>query len=205
MFLCVNAGQKELTVKKSKFIAISEQIRSREQAKEIVSDIRSRYADATHVCYAYIADENGDDYGYDDDGEPSGTAGAPILSALRANGVCKSLIVVVRYFGGVKLGAAGLVRTYRQSASELIELVGLSAVEERAVYEMECDKKTFSIVSQILRNSLCIIDRIMYNYSVRFTALCPLDCDIAAIAAPFGVVPIKISENVFISKGTESK
>ncbi|MCM1368431.1 MAG: YigZ family protein [Roseburia sp.] len=205
MFLCVNAGRKELIVKKSKFIAISERIASRGAAKEAVSAIRAEYPDATHVCHAFIADERGDDFGYDDDGEPSGTAGAPILSALRSAGACKSIVAVVRYFGGIKLGAAGLVRAYRQGAAELIESVGLSSVEERAVYELECDKKTFAIVSQILRNSLCTIDRIMYNYNVRFTALCPPDFDVSAAVAQFGIAPVKSSENVFIGKEVVSK
>lgn len=205
MFLCVNVGQKELIVKKSKFIALSERVSSRSAAKEAVEVIRKKYPDATHVCYAFIADERGDDFGYDDDGEPSGTAGAPILSALKACGARKSLIAVVRYFGGIKLGAAGLVRAYRQSAAELAESVGLSEVEERAVYEMECDKKTFALVSQILRNSLCMIDRIMYNYNVRFTALCPTEYDVSSAVAQFGVVPVKLPDNVIISKETDNK
>lgn len=201
MILCVNRGKKEIVVKKSRFIAISETIDDRGQVKDVIALLKEKYRDATHVCYAYIADESGDDFGYDDDGEPSGTAGKPIYSALNSVGARKSLIVVVRYFGGVKLGAGGLVRAYRQSASELIADVGLAQAERRAVYEMECDGETYKIVSQILRNKLCKTEQIRYNKNVGFTAICPIELNVAELLMPLGVTPKKTCERLFLRQG----
>ncbi len=123
--LRINDGEYAFTEKKSKFLAFGYGISGRADVKTHVDALRAKYPDATHVCYGFIADGTGDDYGYDDDGEPSGTAGKPIWSAIVSSGAVRSLIAVVRYFGGVKLGAGGLTRAYRRAAAELIGAAGL--------------------------------------------------------------------------------
>lgn len=102
MIVCVKPSQYELVVKRSRFIATSYHIDSRDEVKGIIDALRRDNVGARHVCYGYISDEKGDDFGYDDDGEPSGTAGKPIYSAVAAVGARKTLIAVVRYFGGIK-------------------------------------------------------------------------------------------------------
>ena len=155
MIICVNEGKRELVIKRSTFIAFSKHIETRAQAKSVVDSLKAEHRDARHVCYAYVADEKGDDFGYDDNGEPSGTAGKPIYSALESVGARKTCIAVVRYFGGIKLGAGGLTRAYRQSAADLIEQVGLSKAERRAVYRICCDSDTYKRAAAVLRKLSC--------------------------------------------------
>ncbi len=169
MFRRLRDGETTLVVKKSKFIARSYTISSRDDAKRIADGLWKEYPDATHVCYGYIADETGDDFGYYDDGEPSGTAGKPIYSALAACGARRSMIAVVRYFGGIKLGTGGLTRAYREAASGLIDSAGLTDARTVNVYEVECDGETYKKICNILRKKLCKIDGIMYNDKVSFT------------------------------------
>ena len=166
MIVCVNEGKYELVIKRSTFIALSKHIENREQAKSFVESLKAEHRAARHVCYAYIADEKGDDFGYDDNGEPSGTAGKPIYSALESAGARKTCIAVVRFFGGIKLGAGGLTRAYRQSAAELIESVGLSKAERRAVYRISCDSDTYKRAAAVLRKLSCDIEQIKYEAKV---------------------------------------
>ena len=105
-------------IEKSKFIATSRHVCGEEEAKAFISEIRSRYPDATHNCYAYVADSLGNFPRFSDDGEPQGTAGMPMLEVLKAQKLFEAAIVVTRYFGGIKLGAGGLVRAYSGAVAE---------------------------------------------------------------------------------------
>ncbi len=194
MIVCVNPAQYELVVKRSQFIARSRYIESRADVKPIIDELRAEHVGARHVCYGYIADEKGDDFGYDDDGEPSGTAGKPIYSALAAVGARKTLISVVRYFGGIKLGAGGLTRAYRQSASELIAAAGLVSAEKRAAYAVRCDGEVYKKAVAVLRGIGCTIENIVYDDAVRFTALAPAEKDVAGALSPLKISPVKIDE-----------
>lgn len=187
MFTALNEGEKTLVEKKSRFIAISRAVQSRDDVKRLIAELWEKYPDATHICYGYIADESGDDFGYYDDGEPSGTAGKPIYSALVSSGARRAMIAVVRYFGGIKLGAGGLTRAYRQAASELIESVGIIVAEKRNVYQIECDGDTYKKVCVLLRKSLCKQEQIMYNEKVSFTAIVPDGVNIEELLAPLDV------------------
>ncbi len=194
MFRRVNCGERELVINKSRFIAISLEISSREDVKKAIASLRERFPDATHVCSGFIGGSS-DEFGYDDDGEPSGTAGKPIYSAISAASATHSLIAVVRYFGGIKLGAGGLTRAYRRAASELIEQVGLSNTCVWDVYEITCDSETYKKISPLLRKKLCITEQIMYNENVRFTAVSN-GVDLKELLGPFGVMPVKTGERL---------
>lgn len=117
-----DACEAGIEIKKSRFIAHAIPVQSREQAMLRVAEVRQRYQDARHFCWAYvIGDPAGScDAAMNDDGEPSGTAGKPILNVLRHKGVGDVLLVVVRYFGGIKLGAGGLTRAYASSAEAVM-------------------------------------------------------------------------------------
>ncbi|MCH5153820.1 MAG: YigZ family protein [Clostridiales bacterium] len=171
MIVCVNEGQMELVVKRSRFIAISRHIDTRDDVKPIIDALKSEHSLARHVCYGYIADEKGDDFGYDDNGEPGGTAGKPIYAALAAAEARKTLIAVVRYFGGIKLGAGGLTRAYRQSAAELIEEVGVSRAEKRIEIEISCDNDAYKRINGLLRGLNCQTLQIRYEQKVTCLAL----------------------------------
>lgn len=105
----------------SRFIAYAWPIKSEEEANEHLDALRKEFYDATHHCFAWRLGPTGEDYRENDDGEPSGTAGRPILGQLRSYELTDILVVVVRYFGGTKLGVPGLISAYRESAKAVIE------------------------------------------------------------------------------------
>ena len=111
----------EIKVRGSRFIATAIPVSSREEASEVLDQIRKEFWDATHNCFAYQLAPNGADYRFSDDGEPSGTAGKPILFAIQQRDLLDVLVVVTRYFGGTKLGAGGLARAYAEATNDVLE------------------------------------------------------------------------------------
>ncbi|MDE7453444.1 MAG: YigZ family protein, partial [Clostridia bacterium] len=110
--------QTEKIIEKSRFITASKHVCGEEEAKAFIEKIRADYPDATHNCYAYICDNLGNFLRFSDDGEPQGTAGMPMLEVLKSNKLFEVAVVVTRYFGGIKLGAGGLVRAYSGCVAE---------------------------------------------------------------------------------------
>ncbi len=108
------------TEKRSKFIAIAMPVRTLDEVKIYLEEYQKRYYDARHVCYAYMLGPNRTDFRANDNGEPSGTAGKPILGQINSNELTDILVVVVRYFGGIKLGTSGLIVAYRTAAAEAL-------------------------------------------------------------------------------------
>ena len=106
--------------KSSKFLAYAYPVESEEEIRTLLDALRKKYYDATHLCYAWRLGPHGETFRANDDGEPSGTAGKPILGQLLSNDITDCLVVVVRYFGGTKLGVPGLIAAYRESAAEAI-------------------------------------------------------------------------------------
>ncbi len=119
------AGSAELEIRKSRFICHVERASSDEAARAFIADIKKRHWDANHNCSAYIVGDRGDIQRTSDDGEPSGTAGVPMLNVLLKRELTDTVAVVTRYFGGTKLGAGGLIRAYGQSVSAAIDNVGV--------------------------------------------------------------------------------
>lgn len=107
--------------KRSKFLSFAFPVESIETVNEILAEYRRKYYDARHVCYAYRLGYEGEDFRVNDNGEPSGTAGKPIFGQMLSKDVTDVLIIVVRYFGGIKLGTSGLIVAYRQAASDVLE------------------------------------------------------------------------------------
>lgn len=121
-YLTINAPSEGLYKEKgSKFIAFAIPVSNVEQIKEILEEKRKEHHDARHVCYAYILGVDKADYRSNDDGEPSGTAGRPILGSILSAGVTNVLIAVVRYFGGTKLGTSGLINAYKVASADALE------------------------------------------------------------------------------------
>lgn len=108
------------TEKRSKFIAIALPVRTLAEVKQYIEEYQKKYYDARHCCYAYMLGHERKDYRANDNGEPSGTAGKPILGQINSNELTNILIVVVRYFGGIKLGTSGLIVAYKAAAAEAI-------------------------------------------------------------------------------------
>jgi len=127
------------TEKRSKFIAIAIPVVTVEEIKEHIDFYQKKYYDARHVCYAYMLGPERKDFRANDNGEPSGTAGKPILGQINSNMLTDILIVVVRYFGGIKLGTSGLITAYKAAAAEAIAQVEIieKTIDEDIVFMFE--------------------------------------------------------------------
>ena len=125
-----------LVIEKSKFISYLIPVESKSEASEVLENLRKKHFDATHVCYAYIVNDEVTLYKSSDDGEPSQTAGAPILNVLRKNDLSNVVCAVVRYFGGIKLGAGGLTRAYSNSAIEAVNVATLVTLVDAYQYNL---------------------------------------------------------------------
>lgn len=124
MFTIVKDFRQEIVIEKSRFICTLKKVNSEAEAQEFIKAIKKEFWDATHNCSAYIVDEMAQRSS--DDGEPSGTAGLPMLEVLRKNKLTNTAVVVTRYFGGIKLGAGGLVRAYTNSVAEAVRATGIA-------------------------------------------------------------------------------
>ena len=129
-------GEGYYTDKRSKFLAFAHHVESVEQIKDLLAGYRKKYYDARHVCYAYMLGPERTEFRANDDGEPSSTAGKPILGQINSNELTDILIVVVRYYGGVNLGTSGLIVAYREAAADAIahSTIEIRQVEEQIVY-----------------------------------------------------------------------
>lgn len=130
----------EIVEKKSRFIANIYNVESKEEAEEKIKQIKKKYYDAKHYCFAFsIIEENGITQKSSDDGEPSGTAGAPILNIIKSNNLQNVVIIVTRYFGGILLGTGGLTRAYSEAAGKVVEQSELIQKEPGMEVELEID------------------------------------------------------------------
>lgn len=143
----------EIVEKKSKFIANVFYIESKEEADEILKQQRKKYHDARHHCYAYrILEENIIEKA-SDDGEPSGTAGAPILTILSKENIVNVLVVVIRYFGGILLGTGGLVKAYTESTKIALEKAEFTKIEEGFIYKVEIKYSDLESFKYFIKNN----------------------------------------------------
>jgi uncharacterized YigZ family protein len=134
--------------KMSKFYAFAHPCRTAAEALEIVAGYRKQYYDARHVCWAYMLGVARTDFRSNDDGEPSGTAGKPILGQINSRGLSDLVIIVVRYFGGIKLGTSGLIEAYRTAAAEALNAAQL---EERLVEEQLTAQLDYALMGDVMR------------------------------------------------------
>ena len=143
----------EIIINKSKFITILTNINDIDKIKEILENIKKTYKDATHYCFAYIINNHEK---CSDNGEPSGTAGMPILNVLKQNNLTNILCVVIRYFGGIKLGAGGLIRAYSSSASEALNKANIVNLV-----------KGYKIIIEFSYNNIKQIDYLLKNIQIK--------------------------------------
>lgn len=136
------------TEKRSRFIAYAVPVRTVEEVKEQVDKFRKQYYDARHVCWAYMLGPDRSTFRANDDGEPSGTAGKPILGQINSLELTDILVVVIRYFGGIKLGTGGLIVAYRAAAAEVLSL---AEIEERTVDEEITVQFEYPFMNGIMR------------------------------------------------------
>lgn len=138
----------EVTIEKSRFIAYVEPVSSREEAERFIRSIREKNHDATHNVPVFIVGSEQNEMWSSEDGEPQGTAGAPVLKMLLQEGLSDICMVITRYFGGIKLGTGGLVRAYTQVAKAALEKAGRATVKDMILQEMSCDYKSYSRIEK---------------------------------------------------------
>ena len=162
----------EQVISKSRFICSLKKVKTEEEAQEFIKAIKKEFWDAAHNCSAYIVDEQ--HQRSSDDGEPSGTAGMPMLGVLRKQELQQVAAVVTRYFGGIKLGAGGLVRAYAGSVSQAIEAAGLAQKVKMGLYVFSCPSGDAGKVTNLLyRQQLFTLSDTEYGNVVNFILRMP--------------------------------
>ena len=142
-----------IEITKSIFHSIMRHVDNVDDAKAFFQEIREEYPNATHYCTAYVIGKNGEYGHYNDDGEPSGTAGMPMFDVLRKNDLTNVAVVVVRYFGGIKLGAGGLVRAYSKSVSENLRVAEIIDIIEYKFLKLSFDYSLLKLVERNLEDA----------------------------------------------------
>ena len=168
-------GSDQVTIEKSLFIGYAKPVETEEEARAFISEISSKHKDATHNVWAYVIGQNMNIQRYSDDGEPQGTAGIPTLEVIKKEGLCNVVVVGTRYFGGIKLGAGGLVRAYTKTAK-----IGLDAgkiVEKRPFIQviLGLDYTLLGKAQTALANRCYHIKDIEYTDSVNIIVNCEQD------------------------------
>lgn len=159
----------EKVIERSRFISTCSHIESEEEARAFLARVRTEFPDATHHCYAFVADTLGNLMRFSDDGEPQGTAGMPILDALRGKKLYQTAVVVTRYFGGVKLGAGGLVRAYSGAASECLDGAEKRFFEPCARYMLTLGYELSDAVRKYISANGWMLADAQYSDCVRLT------------------------------------
>lgn len=165
------AGEAEFTEKRSRFLGHVRPAESEEEARAFIAEMKKEYYDARHNCWCYIL--RGGVERYSDDGEPQGTAGIPMLEVFRREGVYNAVCVVTRYFGGVLLGAGGLLRAYTKSTKDALDAAGISAVRRWLCYDLPC---SYSAAERMkLEIAACggVVADMEYGAAVTIKALVP--------------------------------
>lgn len=164
-------GEHELIINKSRFVASINRATTEEEAQNFIHEIKKKYRDATHNCSAYLIGEQDHIQKANDDGEPSGTAGVPILEVLKKKKLKDTVVVITRYYGGIKLGAGGLIRAYGKTTSEGLSATGLVERKLMQLMHTTIDYTLLGKVENEVRSSSYIIDNIQYQENVQVDVL----------------------------------
>ena len=144
-------GQVQEEIKKSRFICHAKRVYSEEEARDFITAIKKEHYKATHNCSAFIVGERSEIKRTNDDGEPSGTAGVPMLGVLENHNLTNVCVVVTRYFGGIKLGAGGLIRAYAGSVALAVKEIGIIEIKEQAGIAIQMSYAQYQEYSNFLR------------------------------------------------------
>ncbi|MBR2027035.1 MAG: YigZ family protein [Alistipes sp.] len=147
----------------SKFLSYAYPVESESEIKELLDALRKQYYDATHHCYAYRLGAHGEMFRANDDGEPSGTAGKPILGQLLSANITNCLVVVVRYFGGTKLGVSGLIQAYKESTADVIAVSKIIEKTVDRVVKIDFDYTSMNGVMRIVKEMNPRIDEQVFD------------------------------------------
>lgn len=168
----LRSAEDEYIINKSRFIGYASPCQSEEEALAFIRTIREKHRDATHNCYAYIIGENAGIMRYSDDGEPSGTAGMPMIEVLKNKGLVNLCVVVTRYFGGILLGAGGLVRAYSHSTVIAVAAAGEVTMKPTVRMLTDIPYPLWDKVNYRLQSMPVIREEVNYTASVEASLLC---------------------------------
>ena len=170
-YIPTKRSEARLVEKRSEFIGRVWRVESEEEARAHIEAMKKKYHDARHNCWCYIVKDG--PVRYSDDGEPQGTAGQPMLNVFQREGVVNVCCVVTRYFGGILLGAGGLVRAYTQSAKDALDAAGISVVRRWVAMELPCTYNQFETMRREVAAFGGVVENIDYGADVVLSVLLP--------------------------------
>lgn len=197
-------GTGEVTEKKSRFIATLKPVETKEEAEEFLAEMKKKYWDARHNCFACVIGEKGEYVRFSDDGEPGGTAGKPMLETLQMEGLCNVAVVVTRYFGGTLLGTGGLVRAYKQAVKEAIRESTIVQKRPGKKLHVKCDYHELGKLQYLLsKQGFWVLDT-TYQDKVILSILVPQyetdNCKKQLVEALNGNVELEEKETVYFAE-----
>jgi uncharacterized YigZ family protein len=169
----------------SKFLAYAWPVKSVEQVKECLQEVKKEHPKATHHCFAYRLGTDGNQFRASDDGEPSGTAGKPILGQIDSKGLTDTLVVVVRYFGGTLLGAPGLINAYKMSASMVLQVIPAVQKNVEAKYHLSFDYTILNDIMMVVKQQNCTV------YTQELQLFCSMDIGIPKAVEELALLKLK--------------
>lgn len=189
-----HSSETEMTERRSVFLGYASPVKSEDEALEFIKKIKKRHSDATHNVYAYIL--RGSISRFSDDGEPHGTAGLPVLEVLRKEDITDAVIVVTRYFGGILLGAGGLVRAYSAAAKNAVDAAEIRECSPKTGFYIACGYSDHQKLIRILESHDAGKCETEYGENVKITTYCPESsfealCEDIKDATGGRVVPVK--------------
>jgi uncharacterized YigZ family protein len=194
-------GTDEIVEKKSRFIANVFKVESEEQAVDIINNMKKKFWDARHNCYAYIIGNNNEVQKFSDDGEPSGTAGKPIMDIILSEKIHNCLIVVTRYFGGTLLGTGGLIRAYQEASKKgIAQSEVIDAIEGVSAY-IDTDYNNMGKIQYICAEQNVLIEDIEYTDKVHIKLLIPKEYYMQFVH----IITDRFSGNVEVIENGEQK
>ena len=194
-------GTDEIVEKKSRFIANVCKVESEEQAVDIINNMKKKFWDARHNCYAYIIGNNNEVQKFSDDGEPSGTAGKPIMDIILSEKIHNCLIVVTRYFGGTLLGTGGLIRAYQEATKKgIAQSEVIDAIEGVSAY-IDTDYNNMGKIQYICAEQNVLIEDIEYTDKVHIKLLIPKEYYMQFVH----IITDRFSGNVEVIENGEQK
>ncbi len=196
-------GSGEIVEKKSRFIAHVFPVHSEEEASEYIEQIRKKYWDARHNCHAFVIGPNNETSRCSDDGEPSGTAGRPILEVLQGRGIHDALVIVTRYFGGTLLGTGGLVRAYSQAAQAGLQDSSIMTKQQGRKISIKTDYNGIGKLQYIVGSRQISVADTRYGEAVEMDILVPEE-EVASLTkeiteATAGKAELDISDELFFA------
>lgn len=192
-------AETEIVIQKSRFICRAKQVKTEEEATTFLQQIQKKHWDATHNCFAYqITDMI---QKASDDGEPSGTAGRPILNVIQKNELLYTIVIITRYFGGIKLGGGGLIRAYSQGAAEVIQRAGIAKMVLHQQLLLTFDFTHLSKMEHELRRTSCYMEPMQFTEEVTCPVWVPMEQKVPFLANveawTNGQVKVQVGETAY--------